>query len=154
MGVGMLQHLIKHSRPDISNLVRDFSKVADGATEAHFKALLHTVKYVIATENLGSLLQPKLKVAFILKESLTVNMLDILIHVSVYMVMFYIFVEHLLHGNQKLERVLPYHPQKPNTMQHLRLLNKQFVQRTYWRKLKSKFSFQSTLNVTTLVPST
>jgi hypothetical protein len=34
--------------------------VADGATEAHFIALLRTVMYVMDTENLGLLLQPKL----------------------------------------------------------------------------------------------
>jgi hypothetical protein len=36
MGVGMLLHLVKHSRPDISNSVRALSKVADGATEGYF----------------------------------------------------------------------------------------------------------------------
>jgi hypothetical protein len=60
MGVGMLLYLVKYSRPDISNSFRELSKVADGATEAHFKALLHTVKYVIDPEHLGLLLQPKL----------------------------------------------------------------------------------------------
>jgi hypothetical protein len=59
MGVGILLYLVKHSRPDISNLVRELSNVADGATEAHFKELLRTVKYVIDTEHLGLLLQPK-----------------------------------------------------------------------------------------------
>ena len=39
-GVGMLLYLVKHSRPDIANAVRELSKVADGATEAHWKALL------------------------------------------------------------------------------------------------------------------
>jgi hypothetical protein len=58
MGVVMLLYLVKHSRPDISNSVTELSKVAEGATEAHFKALLRTVKYVIDTEHLGLLLQP------------------------------------------------------------------------------------------------
>jgi hypothetical protein len=56
----MLLYLVKHSRPDISNSVREFSKVADGATEVHFKELLRTVKYVIDTEHLGLLLQPEM----------------------------------------------------------------------------------------------
>ena len=30
----MLLYLVKHSRPDIANAVRELSKVADGATEA------------------------------------------------------------------------------------------------------------------------
>jgi hypothetical protein len=52
--------LVKHLRPDFANSVQELSKVADGATEAHFKALLCTVKYVMGTENLGLLLQQKL----------------------------------------------------------------------------------------------
>jgi hypothetical protein len=59
MGVGMLLYLVKHSRPDISNSVRELSKVADGATKTHFKALLCTVNYVIDTEERGLLIRPK-----------------------------------------------------------------------------------------------
>jgi hypothetical protein len=59
MGVGMLLYLVKHSRPDISNSVRELLKVADGATEVHFKALLCKIKYVIDAEELGLLIQPK-----------------------------------------------------------------------------------------------
>ena len=60
-GVGMLLYLVKHSRPDISNAVRELSKVADGATEAHWKQLLRAIKYVITTENKALKLRPKLK---------------------------------------------------------------------------------------------
>jgi hypothetical protein len=59
MGVGMLLYLVKHSQPDISNSVRELSKVADDATEGHFKPLLRTIKYVLGTEDHGLLLQPK-----------------------------------------------------------------------------------------------
>jgi hypothetical protein len=51
---------VKHSRPEIANSVRELSKVANGATEGNFKALLCTVKYVMDTKYLGLLLQPKL----------------------------------------------------------------------------------------------
>jgi hypothetical protein len=34
-GVGMLLYLAKHSRPDISNAVRELTKVLDGANNAH-----------------------------------------------------------------------------------------------------------------------
>jgi hypothetical protein len=34
-GVGMLLHLVKHSRPDISNAVRELTKVLDGATNGY-----------------------------------------------------------------------------------------------------------------------
>jgi hypothetical protein len=54
-----LLYLVKHSRTDISNSVRELSKVADGATKDHFMELLRTIKYVIETEDLGLLLQPK-----------------------------------------------------------------------------------------------
>jgi hypothetical protein len=60
MGVGMLLHLVEHSCPDISNSVRELSKVADGATEGRFKALLRTIKYVLGTEDHGLLLQAHL----------------------------------------------------------------------------------------------
>jgi len=49
-GVGMLLYLIKHSCPDISNAVRELTKVLDGATEAHWKAMLRVIKYVLDTK--------------------------------------------------------------------------------------------------------
>jgi hypothetical protein len=58
-GVGMLLYLVKHSRPDIANATRELSKVADGATEAHFKYLLRVIKYVLDTEHHGLKLKPK-----------------------------------------------------------------------------------------------
>ena len=58
-GVGMLLYLVKHSRPDISNAVRELSKVCDGATECHWKALMRTIKYVLTTQNIGLKIQPK-----------------------------------------------------------------------------------------------
>ena len=38
-GVGMLLYLVKHSRPDIANPLRELSKVLDGATQETFKEL-------------------------------------------------------------------------------------------------------------------
>jgi hypothetical protein len=52
---------VKQSRPDISISVKEISKVAVCATEAHYKALLRRVKHVIDTEHHGLLLQPKMK---------------------------------------------------------------------------------------------
>jgi hypothetical protein len=49
-GIGTLLYLVKHSRPDIANSVRELSKVMDGATVAHFKMLLRVVKYVVDTK--------------------------------------------------------------------------------------------------------
>ena len=67
-GVGMLLYLVKHSRPDISNAVRELSKVADGATMGHWKALMRTSKYYALKA------QPMTKEYSILKESQIVNM--------------------------------------------------------------------------------
>jgi hypothetical protein len=66
--VGMLLYLVKHSRPDIANSVRELSKVADGATSAHWKAMTRLVKYVVNTESVGLKLKPrKIGVMFILE---------------------------------------------------------------------------------------
>jgi hypothetical protein len=48
-GVGMLLYLVKHSRPDISNAVRELTKVLDGATNDHWKSLICTIKFVLDT---------------------------------------------------------------------------------------------------------
>jgi hypothetical protein len=64
----MLLYLVKHSRPDIANSVRELSKVADDLTSAHWKAMTRLMKYVVNTESLGLKLKPrKLKDMFILE---------------------------------------------------------------------------------------
>jgi hypothetical protein len=50
-GVGMLLYLVKYSRPDIANSVRELSKVMDGAAVHHYKNLLRVIKFVISTKN-------------------------------------------------------------------------------------------------------
>ena len=50
-GVGMLLFLVKYSRPDIANAVRELSKVNDGATKAHQKELLRLIKFVVDTKD-------------------------------------------------------------------------------------------------------
>jgi hypothetical protein len=59
-GVGSLLYLMKHSRPDISNAVRELSKVMDGATNAHLKNLLRLIKFVSDTKNIGLILKPNM----------------------------------------------------------------------------------------------
>jgi len=58
-GVGMLLYLIKFSRPDISNSVREIAKVMDGPTELQVKSLYRLVKYVIDTKEKGLLMSPE-----------------------------------------------------------------------------------------------
>jgi hypothetical protein len=58
-GVGMLLYLVKHSRPDLANSVRELTKVLDGATQAHWKAMIRVIKYVLDTKMQALKLQPK-----------------------------------------------------------------------------------------------
>ena len=52
-GVGMLLFLVKYSRPDITNAVRELSKVNDGATRNHMIMLMRVMKYVLMSKNKG-----------------------------------------------------------------------------------------------------
>ena len=57
-GVGMLMYLVKHSRPDIANATRELTKVLDGATDAHWKAMMRIIKYVLDTRSYSLRLKP------------------------------------------------------------------------------------------------
>ena len=59
-GVGMLLYLVKYSRPDISNAVRELSKVLDGSTETSYKEMLRVIKYVLDTKDMGLKIEPTL----------------------------------------------------------------------------------------------
>ena len=54
----MLLYLVKHSRPDIANAVRELSKVLDGASPAAFKEMHRVIKYVLDTKTMGLKLEP------------------------------------------------------------------------------------------------
>ena len=49
----MLLYLVKHSRPDIANAVRELSKSMDGATASGMKELKRVIKYVLDTSQYG-----------------------------------------------------------------------------------------------------
>ena len=53
----MLLYLVKHSRPDLSNSVRELAKVMDGAAKAHWKDMLRVIKYVLDTKDFCLLLR-------------------------------------------------------------------------------------------------
>ena len=57
-GVGMLLYLVKHSRPDIANGVRELSKALVGPSEAAYKDMLRMVKFVLEIKNLAMKLMP------------------------------------------------------------------------------------------------
>jgi putative heme iron utilization protein len=59
----MLMYLVKHSRPDIANAARELTKVLDGATEAHWKAMMRIIKYVFDTKMHSLKLKPYGKIA-------------------------------------------------------------------------------------------
>jgi len=58
-GVGKLLHLMKWSRPEIMNSVRDLSRfMTTGASLAHKKAMETAMRYVVGTPERGLLLKP------------------------------------------------------------------------------------------------
>jgi hypothetical protein len=59
-GVGMLLYLVKHSQPDIANVVRELSKCMDGATEAAKKEMNRVIKFVLDTKVYGLKIEPKI----------------------------------------------------------------------------------------------
>ena len=54
----MLLYLVKHSRPDIANPVRELSKVLDGATQEAFKELHRFIKYILDPKTWGLKFRP------------------------------------------------------------------------------------------------
>ena len=49
----MLLFLVKYSRPDIANSVKELLKANNGATENHVKMLLRVMRYVLTSRNKG-----------------------------------------------------------------------------------------------------
>ena len=58
-GVGMLLYLVKHSRPDIANPVRELSKVLDRPNMAAMKELKRITKFVLDTADHGLKIEPQ-----------------------------------------------------------------------------------------------
>jgi Reverse transcriptase (RNA-dependent DNA polymerase) len=56
--VGTLLYLVKHSRPDLGNAVRELAKVMDGATEDHLKLLFRTIQFTLDTKHRGLWINP------------------------------------------------------------------------------------------------
>ena len=57
-GVGKLIHLAKYSRIEILNAVRELSRFGSKPSEAHYKAMLRTMKYCVDTKDEGIILKP------------------------------------------------------------------------------------------------
>ena len=52
-GVGTLLYLTKHSRPDISNSVRELSKTMDAPVPVHLKEMYNLIRFVLSTKDYG-----------------------------------------------------------------------------------------------------
>ena len=57
-GVGTLLYLTKHSRPDITNPVRELSKSMDGASMAQVTEMFRVINFVLETKTLGLRMVP------------------------------------------------------------------------------------------------
>ena len=57
-GVGMLNYLVKHTRPDLCNAVCELSKVLDKGTTQHLKDMYRTIKYVLDTKGKALHIEP------------------------------------------------------------------------------------------------
>jgi hypothetical protein len=53
-GIGMLLYLVKYSRPDIANCVRELAKMSGKATLLNYNQLLRCIKYVETTKHYGT----------------------------------------------------------------------------------------------------
>jgi hypothetical protein len=58
--VGSLLQLVKYSRPDLANGVRELAKCMDGATLGAYKEMIRILKFTIDTKDFGIKIQPKL----------------------------------------------------------------------------------------------
>ena len=60
-GVGTLLCLTKHSRPDITNPLREISKSMDGASMAHVTEMYRVINFVLEMKTLGLRMVPIFK---------------------------------------------------------------------------------------------
>ena len=61
MGIGKLLYLVKHTRPDIANAVRELSKMLDCTNQAAIKEMRRVIKYVLDTRDYGLKIDPVLQ---------------------------------------------------------------------------------------------
>ena len=57
--MGMLLYLMKHSGPDIANVVRELSKCMDSASMAAYKEILRVTGFVLDAESYCFNIEPK-----------------------------------------------------------------------------------------------
>ena len=57
-GVGILLYLVKHTRPDLANAIRELSKAMDIGNYVHWKELLKVILFALKTKEKGLVLKP------------------------------------------------------------------------------------------------
>ena len=57
-GTGSLMYLLKHSRPELSNCIRELSKAMQGASEDHLREMKRIIHYMLHTKNKGLKMEP------------------------------------------------------------------------------------------------
>jgi hypothetical protein len=72
-GVGMLLYLVKHSRPDTVNAVRELTKCMNKGTAVSHKEMLRVVKFVLHTKDLGLKSHPNINYEALWWESLLLS---------------------------------------------------------------------------------
>ena len=57
-GIEILLHMMQYSRPDTLNRVRELSSFIQEASRECYKALIHVMNYIVATQELGFTFKP------------------------------------------------------------------------------------------------
>ena len=60
-GVGKMLHMMRWSRPEVQNAVRELTRQGSAPTKAHIKAMHRAMEYCVGTPNRGWLLRPTRK---------------------------------------------------------------------------------------------
>ena len=60
-GIGSLIYLLKHSRPELSNTIRELSRYLSGPSEKNKKKLIRILKWVIDNPDIGLRIKPKIE---------------------------------------------------------------------------------------------
>jgi hypothetical protein len=58
-GVGKMLHMMRWSRPEVLNAVRELSRFMKVASGAHYKAMIRVMKYCVSTPERGLFLKPE-----------------------------------------------------------------------------------------------
>eukprot|EP00173_Palmaria_palmata_P004456 Plantae.Rhodophyta-Palmaria_palmata.ctg6115.p1 GENE.Plantae.Rhodophyta-Palmaria_palmata.ctg6115~~Plantae.Rhodophyta-Palmaria_palmata.ctg6115.p1 ORF type:complete len:181 (-),score=23.44 Plantae.Rhodophyta-Palmaria_palmata.ctg6115:48-560(-) len=57
-GVGKLLHIMRWSRPDVLNSVRELSRYMTEASDTHLQAMYRTMRYIVESKTTGRVIHP------------------------------------------------------------------------------------------------